>query len=304
MYFARRILMLIPLLLLISFFAFALVRIAPGGPFDHERKAASPEIERRLKAKYHLDEPIWKQFGRYLGGLLRGDLGPSLKQRNYSVNEIIAQGLPVSLTLGGVAFLFAMGVGIPIGFYGAVRKGQWDEFAGSFFTLLLVCVPALALGPLLVMIFAIKLRWFPVGLWATPWHAILPVVTLGFYFAGRIARLMREGMLNTLHSEFITTARAKGLSDQAILWKHAFGLAVLPVLSYSGPLLADLLTGSFVVENIFQLPGIGVSLVNSSLNRDYPLVVGLVILYALLLLLLNLAVDAAYSQIDPRVKLA
>ncbi len=294
--------MLIPVLLVIAFLAFALVRIAPGGPFDRERKPASPEIERRLQARYHLDEPLWKQFGRYLSDLAHGDLGPSLKQRNYTVAEIIAQGLPVSLTLGGVAFLFAMGLGIPLGFYGAVRKGHWDEFGGSFFTLLIVCVPALAVGPLLVMIFAIKLRWFPVGLWASPWHAVLPVVTLGFYFAGRIARLMREGMVNTLHSEFITAARAKGLSDQAILWKHAFGLAVLPVLSYSGPLLADLLTGSFVVENIFQLPGIGNFLVNGSLNRDYTLVVGLVIMYACLLLVLNLAVDAAYSAIDPRVK--
>jgi oligopeptide transport system permease protein len=304
MYFVRRILLLVPLLLLISFLAFALVRVAPGGPFDRERKAATPEIERRLKAKYHLDEPLWKQYTRYLGGLLHGDFGPSLKQRNYSVTEIISQGSPVSLTLGGTAFLFALGVGIPVGFYGAVRKGHWDEYAGSFFTLLLVCVPALALGPLLVMLFAIRFQIFPVGLWAGPMYAILPTVTLGLYFAGRIARLMREGMLNTLQSEFIMTARAKGLSEQAALWKHAFGLGVLPVLSYSGPLLADLLTGSFVVENIFQIPGIGVTLVNSSLNRDYPLVVGLVILYACLLLVLNLVVDAAYSFIDPRVKQA
>lgn len=300
MWILRRLLSIIPLLLLISFLAFVLVRIAPGGPFDRERKPASPEIEKRLQAKYHLDEPVWKQYVRYLYGLLHADLGPSLKQRNYSVNEIIAQGLPISLSLGGLAFSFAMGLGIPLGFYGAVRKNHWDEYAGSFFTLLLVCVPALALGPLLVMLFAIKLRWFPVGLWATPWHAILPTLTLGLYFAGRIARLMREGMLQTLHSEFIVTARAKGLSDHTVLWKHAFGLAVLPVLSYSGPLLADLLTGSFVVENIFQIPGIGVSLVNSSLNRDYPLIVGLVILYALLLLILNLIVDATYTLIDPR----
>jgi oligopeptide transport system permease protein len=302
MHFIRRILFLIPLLLVISFCAFILVRVAPGGPFDKERRPASPEIEKRLKAKYHLDEPLLKQYARYLGGVLRGDLGPSLKQRNFSVTEIIGQGLPISLTLGACAFLFAMGLGIPAGFYGAIRKGHWDEYAGSFLTLLLVCVPALAVGPLLVMVFGIELRIFPVGLWATPWHAILPTITLGLYFAGRIARLMREGMLNTLQAEFIMTARAKGLSEQAALWKHAFGLAALPVLSYSGPLLADLLTGSFVVENIFQIPGIGVTLVNSSLNRDYPLVVGLVIMYACLLLVLNLLVDAAYAFIDPRVK--
>jgi oligopeptide transport system permease protein len=302
MHFLRRILVTIPVLLIISFLAFALVRIAPGGPFDRDRKPATLEIERRLKAKYHLDEPIWKQYLRYLGGLARGDLGPSLRQRTFSVNEIIAQGLPISLALGSLAFLFAMGIGIPVGFYGAVRKGHWDEFGGSFFTLLLVCVPALALGPMLVMWFGIQLRILPVGLWATPWHAVLPTVTLGLYFAGRIARLMREGMLNVLHSEFIMTARAKGLNEHTVLWKHAFGLAVLPVISYSGPLLADLLTGSFVVENIFQIPGIGVSLVNSSLNRDYTLVVGLVILYACLLLALNIIVDATYSFIDPRVK--
>lgn len=301
MYFVRRILLLIPLLLLISFLAFCLVRVAPGGPFDKDRKAASPEVERRLKEKYHLDEPIWKQYVRYVGDLARGDLGPSFKHRNHTVNDIIAQGLPVSLLLGGTSFLFALGLGIPAGFYGAVRKGHWDEYAGSFVTLALVCVPALAIGPLLVMIFAIKLRILPVGLWGTPMHAILPVITLGLYFAGRIARLMREGMLTTLNSEFMTTARAKGLSEQAALWKHAFGLGVLPVVSYSGPLLADLLTGSFVVENLFQIPGIGVSLVNSSLNRDYPLIVGLVLLYAALLLVLNLLVDLAYRFIDPRI---
>ena len=302
MYFVRRILMLIPLLLLISFLAFCLVRVAPGGPFDKDRKPASPEVERRLKAKYHLDEPIWKQYARYVADLARGDLGPSFKHRNHTVNDIIAQGLPVSLLLGGAAFLFAIGLGVPAGFYGAVRKGHWDEYAGSFFTLALVCVPALAIGPLLVMVFGIKLRLLPVGLWGTPLHAILPVVTLGLYFAGRIARLMREGMLTTLNSEFMMTARAKGLSEQAALWKHAFGLGVLPVVSYSGPLLADLLTGSFVVENLFQIPGIGVSLVNSSLNRDYPLIVGLVLMYAALLLVLNLLVDLAYRFIDPRIQ--
>jgi ABC-type dipeptide/oligopeptide/nickel transport system permease component len=152
------------------------------------------------------------------------------------------------------------------------------------------------------MLFAIKLRWFPVALWGSPWHAILPTLTLGLFFSGRIARLMREGMLDTLQAQFITTARAKGLGEIAVLVKHAFPIAVLPVLSYSGPMLADLLTGSFIVENLFQIPGIGVFMVNSSLDRDYTMVVGLVLLYAALLLVLNLAVDFAYSALDPRVK--
>ncbi len=301
MYFVRRILFLPLLLLLVSFVAFLLVRVMPGGPFDSDRRPASPEIERNVRAKYHLDDPFLLQYGRYLGGLLHGDFGVSLKYRNHSVTDVIAAGLPVSLLLGLAAFCFSIGVGIPLGFYTAAHKGAWQDYAGSFAALLVICVPGLVIGPILIMIFAIKLRWFPVGLWGTPWHAILPTLTLGLYFSGRVARLMREGMLATLHAEFITTARAKGLSETAILLKHAFRIGVLPVLSYSGPLLADLLTGSFVVENLFQIPGIGVFMVNSSLNRDYTMVVGLVLLYAALLLVLNLVVDFAYALLDPRV---
>jgi oligopeptide transport system permease protein len=302
MYFLRRIAFFVPLILLISFLAFTLVRLAPGGPFDKERKPASPEVERALKAKYHLDEPVWKQYLRYLGGLTHGDFGPSLKYRNHTVTDIIAQGLPVTLSLGVMAFSFAMGVGIPLGFFTAVNKGNFGDYAGSFLAMLVICIPALVIGPILIMVFAIELGWFPVALWGTPAHFVLPTLTLGLYFAGRIARLMREGMMTTLHSDFITTARAKGLSETAVLFKHAFRLAVLPVVSYSGPLLADLLTGSFVVESIFQIPGIGVFMVNSSLNRDYTMVVGLVLLYAILLLVLNLAVDFAYSLLDRRVR--
>lgn len=302
MYFLRRLLFMIPLLVVITFLAFILVRLAPGSPFDKERKPASPEIERALKAKYHLDETLWKQYLRYIGGLAQGDFGPSLKYRNHTVNDIIFQGLPVSLTLGLLAFLFAQGVGIPLGFYTAVHRGEWGDYIGSFFALLAFCIPGFVVGPLLVMAFAIHWSLFPVGMWESPWHMVLPTIALGLYFSGRISRLMREGMSNVLHEGFITTARAKGLSETGVLLKQAFRLSVLPVISYSGPLLADLLTGSFVVENIFQIPGIGIFLVNSSLNRDYPMVVGLVVLYAVLLLALNLIVDLSYSLLDPRVK--
>ncbi len=302
MYFLRRIFFLIPSLLVISFLSFLLVRLAPGGPFDKERKPATPEIEAHLKAKYHLDEPTWKQYARYLGGLARGDFGPSLKYRNHTVTDIIAQGLPVSLTLGLLAFLLAIGAGVPLGIATALRKNLPGEQFGNFLALLAICIPAFLAGPILIMFFAIKLKWFPVALWGSPWHAILPTATLAFYFAGRLARLMREGMRSVIQSEFITTARAKGLSEGAVIVKHALRLAVLPVVSYSGPLLAELLTGSFVVENLFQIPGIGVFMVNSSLNRDYPMVVGLVVLYAMLLLGLNLLVDMAYSLLDPRVR--
>jgi oligopeptide transport system permease protein len=279
-----------------------LVHLAPGGPFDSERKPASPEIERNIKAKYHLDEPIWKQYGRYLGDLLRGDFGVSLKYRNHNVNDIIAQGLPVSATLGFLAFCFAMAVGLPLGFFSAVQRGTWLDHLGSFLALLTVCIPSFVIAPILILIFAMKVPWFPVALWGSPWHMVLPGVALGLFFVGKVARIMREGMLGAAQSEFITAARSKGLPETTLMVKHALRIALLPVVSYSGPMMADLLTGSFVVENIFQIPGIGVFLVNSSLNLDYPVIVGLSLLYAILLIGLNLAVDFAYTLLDPRVK--
>ena len=175
MYFLKRFLALIPLLLVISFMAFALVRLTPGSPFDRERKPGSPEIERAIQAKYHLDEPLLKQYFRYIGGLLQGDFGPSLKYRNHSVTDVVVQALPVSMTLGAIAFGFAMGVGLPVGFFTAARRGRWPDYTGSFFAILMVCVPALVMAPVLVMILGIKWRWFPVAQWISPWHMILPV---------------------------------------------------------------------------------------------------------------------------------
>ena len=302
MYFVRRIFFAIPLLLLISAMAFALLHLVPGGPFDRERAPASPEIERNLHAKYHLDEPVWKQYARYLADLAHGDFGVSLKYRNHTVNDIIAQGLPVSMTLGGLAFCFAMAVGLPAGFFTAAKRGRREDFAGSFLAILAVCIPAFVVAPLLILIFAIKWRLFPVGLWETPWHMVLPPIALGIIFAGKIARLFREGMLGAMQSEFIIAARAKGLTENRLFLKHAVRIALLPVVSYSGPMLADMLTGSFVIESIFQIPGIGVFLVNSVQNRDNTVVVGLSLLYAMLLIGLNLIVDFAYTIFDPRVK--
>lgn len=318
MHFLRRILFMVPLLLVISLLSFCLLHAAPGGPFDRERKPASPEIERNIARKYHQDEPLWKQYLRYLGvgwetdaqgnrhwfagGLIRGDFGPSYKLRDHSVNDIIAQGLRVSLPLGLLAFGFAMGLGLPLGFFTAARRGRWEDYTGSLLAVLAVCIPGLVVGPVLLMIFAIYFRWFPVALWESPMHAVLPMSALGLYFAGKVARLMREGMLGVMQSEFVTAARAKGLSENLLLLKHGIRIAILPVISYSGPMLADLLTGSFVVENIFQVPGLGRPFVNASLGSDYCVVVGLVILYAALLLGLNLLVDVAYVLLDPRVK--
>jgi oligopeptide transport system permease protein len=302
MYFLKRIAWTVPLLLVISMLSFGLVHLVPGGPFDKERAPASPQIKRNIEAKYHLDEPVWKQYWRYLRNLARGDFGPSYKYLDHSVNDIIAQGLPVSMLLGWLSFGFALGVGMPIGFFSAVKRGRWVDYSGSLFALLAVCVPGFVVAPLLVMGFAIKWRLLPVALWESPLHAVLPSIALGLYFSGKIARLFREGMLNTMQLEFITAARAKGLGESALLLKHAFRLAVLPVVSYSGPMLADLLTGSFVIENIFQIPGLGVFFINSALNKDVTMTVGLAVLYAALLIGLNLLVDFIYMVLDPRVK--
>jgi len=195
-----------------------------------------------------------------------------------------------------------MGVGLPLGFLTAAKRGRWEDFVGSFLAILAVCVPAFVLAPLLILSFSIKWNLLPVALWESPMHMILPPIALGLFFSGKIARLFREGMLNAMQSEFVTAARAKGLGEKMLLLKHATRIAVLPVVSYSGPMLADLLTGSFIVENIFQIPGIGVFLINGSVNRDYTVVVGLSLLYAMLLVGLNLAVDFAYTLLDPRVK--
>lgn len=302
MYYLKRILALGPLLLVISLLAFLLVRVAPGGPFDKERAPASPEVERALNEKYRLDQPIWKQYLLYLGDLARGDFGPSMKYRHHSVGDIIAQGLPATLALGGLSFGFALGIGIPLGFLTAVRKGHWQDYAGSLLALVGICIPAFVIGPVLVMAFAIHWQWFPVGLWGSPWQAVLPMTALGLFYSGRVARLTREGMLGVLGEPYIMTARAKGVTESTVLWKHALRPALLPVVSYAGPMLADLLTGSFVIENLFQIPGIGVFMVNSSLNKDYTMIVGLVVLYAMLLLVLNLLVDFLYSALDPQVK--
>lgn len=235
MYFLRRILFFVPLLLVISMLSFGLLRLAPGGPFDRERAPASAEIERQLRARYHLDEPVPVQYVRWLGDALRGDLGLSLKYRNHSVADIILQGLPVSLALGLLGFGFAIGVGVPVGFFTAMRRGGWADWGGSFLVLVGICVPGFVVGPLLVMVFALELRWFPAALWGSPMQAVLPMVALGLYFAGRVARLMREGMAQTLRSEFIRTARAKGLGEPAILMRHAFRLAVMPVVRTADP---------------------------------------------------------------------
>lgn len=294
---------LIPVLLwAVATLSFFLLRAVPGGPFDRERAAASREVEAALKARYHWDEPLWKQYLRYLGNLARGDLGPSLKYRNHSVNDLLAQTVPVSLALGGLAFGVALGVGIPLGVLAAVGRHRWADLAAGLLTLVGVCVPVFVLGPFLVLVSGLWLGWLPVALWGHWKNAVLPTLTLGLYFAARIARWMREGMQEVLRSPHVQAARAKGLSETQVILRHVVPVALLPVISYTGPMLADVLTGSFVVENVFQIPGTGAFFINSFFSRDYTMMMGMVLFYSLLLQVLNLMSDLMLRWVDPRVR--
>jgi oligopeptide transport system permease protein len=299
----RRLLSTVPLIFVILFGSFLFMRLAPGGPFDAER-SLPPQIEANLRAKYHLDEPLTSQFVRYLDGLLHGDMGPSFKYQARSVNEIIAQGLPVSLTLGAAALCFALAVGIPVGIFGALRHNQAPDYLLMTVALLGISVPNFVLGPLLIILFTFSLGWLPAGGWGTVGQLILPAFTLGAIRSAYIARLSRAGMLEVINQDFIRTARAKGLKERVVVGKHALRLAILPVLSYLGPAAAGILVGSVVVERIFNIPGLGTFFVNSALNRDYTLAMGTVLLYSAMLITLNLAVDILYAMIDPRVELS
>lgn len=300
-YLARRLLSTIPLLFVILLFSFLFMRSAPGGPFDDER-TLPPQIEENLRAKYHLDEPVSQQFLRYMGGLLHGDLGPSFKYQARSVNEIIAQALPVSLTLGAVALALALLIGIPAGVIGAVHHNRIEDWATMSFSLLGLCVPNFVLGPILIILFVFVLGWFPAGGWGTLQQLVLPALTLGAIRAAYVARLARAGMLEVIRQDFVRTARAKGLPERIVILKHALRIGILPVVTYLGPATASILVGSVVVERIFNIPGLGSFFVNSALNRDYTMAMGTVLLYSGLLITLNLVVDVFYSFLDPRVE--
>ena len=280
---------------------FFLIRLSPGGPFDSERKI--PEaIEKQLLAKYKLDGPLLDQYGGYLKDLIHGDLRLSTKYRNRSVNEILAQTLPVTLTLGATALLIAVTIGVWLGAFAAARPGTFLETGALALTLLAISLPSFVLGPLLILIFAIKLPWLPVGGWGTPLQLILPSVTLAIPYAAVIARLLHDSLRETLAEDFVRTARAKGLSESSVVYRHALRVAILPVISYLGPLAANLLTGSIVVETIFHIPGAGGFFVNSILNRDGFLLGGVVIVYCVLLMIFNVLVDLSYRLLDRRIR--
>lgn len=288
-------------LLCVVTITFLLIRLSPGGPFDSERKLP-PAIEKQLLAKYKLDGPIAVQYTGYLKDLFHGDLRLSTKYRNRSVNEILFQTLPVTLILGTAALMLALLGGLWLGAFAAARPGTFAEGGALAVTLLSISLPSFVLGPLLILIFSIKLGWLPVGGWGTPSQLLLPAVTLAIPYAAVIARLLHDSLRDTLSEDFVRTARAKGLSESAVIYRHALRVAILPVVSYLGPLAANLLTGSIVVETIFHIPGAGGFFVNSILNRDGFLLGGVVIVYCVLLMLFNLLVDLSYRLLDRRIR--
>lgn len=303
-YALRRMAGALPTLFLLVTVAFFLVRFAPGGPFDFER-ALPPEIEANLLAQYHLDEPLWQQYGRYLGDMLQGDLGPSFQYRDYRVSELIADGLPVSMLLGGLAMLLALLLGVAAGMLAALKHSRWPDQAVMGLSMTGISIPNFVLAPLLILLFAVYFGWLPAGGWngAAPANLVLPVITLALPLVAYIARLTRSSLLDVLGSDYIRTARAKGLGKGAILFRHALKPTLLPVISYLGPAAAAVMTGSVVVEQIFGIPGVGRFFVQGALNRDYTLVLGVVVFYGALVILFNLLVDICYALLDPRVRL-
>jgi oligopeptide transport system permease protein len=297
----RRLASLPVVLLCVVTITFFLMRLSPGGPFDSERKLPAA-IEKQLLAKYKLDGTLLEQYSGYLKDLLHGDLRLSTKYRNRSVNEILAQTLPVTLTLGATALLIAITAGVWLGALAAARPGTVAEGGALAAMLLAISLPSFVLGPLLILIFSIKLAWLPVGGWGTPIQLLLPAVTLAIPYAAVIARLLHDSLRETLAEDFVRTARAKGLTERAVVYRHALRVAILPVVSYLGPLAANLLTGSIVVETIFHIPGAGGFFVNSILNRDGFLLGGVVIVYCVLLMLFNLLVDLSYRFLDRRIR--
>jgi oligopeptide transport system permease protein len=303
-YFLTRLAGAIPTLFIIVTLAFFLIRAAPGGPFDQEQ-ALSPEIMANLQRAYGLDQPVWRQYGHYLSALAHGDFGPSFKYKDFSVTELIGQGFPVTFELGTIAMALALLLGIPMGTFAALHRNSAADYAAMSLAVVGIAIPAFVVLPFLGLLFGIYWHWLPVAGWepGSLRHLVLPVAALALPPLAVIARLVRGSMLEVLGSHYIRTAVAKGLPLRTVILRHALRPALLPVASYLAPAVASIMTGSLVVESIAGLPGIGRYMVQGALNRDYTLVLGMVIIYSTVLILMGLAVDLLYAWLDPRVRL-
>jgi oligopeptide transport system permease protein len=300
-YAIRRLFGTLPTLLLIVAIAFFMMRLAPGGPFDKERRV-SAAVEQNLIKAYHLDESLPMQFVRYLGNVLQGDFGPSFQYKDFSVTELIWSGFPVSLALGGAAILIATVLGLALGALAALRQNGPVDYAVMATAMTGIAIPNFVVAPVLTLVFGLMLGWLPVGGWSSPANAILPVTALCLPQVAVIARLTRGSMIEVLRGNYIRTARAKGLPERLVVTRHAMRAALVPVVSYLGPAVAAIITGSIIIEQIFGIPGIGRYFVQGALNRDYTLVMGVTIFYGALIILFNLAVDLIYGLLDPKVR--
>jgi oligopeptide transport system permease protein len=333
-YIIRRILSFIPVLLVVIFFTFVLMRAIPGGPFDRAGdKSLPPSVVANKEAKYHLDWPLWKQFLSYVIGddlmgedgislgLIRGDLGPSLKYTNQDVNDIVATTLPVSFQLGVLSLLLAIIIGIPTGVMAALHQNTWIDYTATFFAVIFLAIPSLVLAPVLIWIFSLVLGWFPVATWGSkpPFvlgifphlselnidyvrHAMLPVFALGTAASATVCRLTRGSLLQVIREDYIRTARSKGLRERSVVIIHGLKNSMIPVVTIMGPLFAALVTGTFIVEQIFGINGMGKHFIQSIGNRDYQVITGVTLIYAIFLVVANLLVDITYAWLDPRIR--
>ncbi|MCD6135900.1 ABC transporter permease [Candidatus Bipolaricaulota bacterium] len=297
----RRILWLIPVIFVVSVITFVLMHAVPGGPFDAE-KALPQAIIDNLNAKYHLDDPLWKQYVDYMYGFIRFDLGPSISYRSRTVNDILAQQWPVTAMLGLASFAIALFGGIPLGLISAIKQNSLADYASMGISMLGLSIPNMALGPLLIWIFALRLKWFPVATWGSPIHVVLPAITLGTAYMASFARLTRASMLQVIREDYIQTARAKGVKHTTVMLKHALRNALIPVSTIAGPSFAGIMTGSMIVERIFAIPGIGKYYVTSVGNRDYPVIMATTLVFALAVVFMNMLVDISYGILDPRIR--
>ncbi|NLD43659.1 MAG: ABC transporter permease [Chloroflexi bacterium] len=311
-YIVRRILWMIPVLLFISLVTFALVHAVPGGPFDRE-KPLPAEIQANLNKYYGLDQPLWKQYTDWMGitrnpsgeysGVLQGKFGPSYASRSRTVNDIFRDHLPVSAQLGLAALAIALLVGVPLGVIAALKQNSGWDYLSMAVAILGVSVPSVVLGPVFIFLFALTFKWFPVAGWGQSWtQIVMPATALGLGSSALIARLTRASMLQVIREDYIRTARSKGLSEYVVVTRHAVKNAFIPVATILGPMFAALVTGTFVIEQIFAIPGMGRFFIRSITNRDYPVVMGTTLLYAVFLVIANLAVDITYAFLDPRIR--
>ena len=301
-YIIRRLLLLIPVLFFISVITFALAHAVPGGPFDRE-KPLPAEIIANLNKYYGLDQPVWKQYVKYVSDIvLRFDFGPSYKSRVRGVNDIFRDHLPISAQLGLAGLAIALIMGVPLGIIGALKQNTMWDYLSMAMAVFGVSVPGIVLGPLMILLFALALKWLPVAGWGTPAQMVMPALALGLREAAIIARLTRASMLQVIREDYIRTARAKGLSERVVMVRHALKNAFIPVATILGPMFAVLVTGTFIIEQIFAIPGLGKYFITSITNRDYPVVMGTILLYAVFLVLANLAVDITYAFLDPRIR--